>query len=505
MNNKIPKATISLFTAIIVFHAWSLMRYPPPFVDEAVYAARAWSFLKTSRFFGSLDIGVFDSFECYRTFFPCLPVWIQSASLYFVDEPSLLAVRIVSLVFGLLLLLAIYIIASHLGGQRLALISVLLVSLSSSFIYSAHLARHDVFASALGFVAIALYIKNRDKGWWVSFLSGLLVGLAFEIHPHSAIFSPAIIALFFLDLHWAMFKSRNFWSFIAGNLLCFCIYVIFHIMPYPQNYFTLAQKAFTMTHTPPLLSLDSSVILQAIFEMVLSLVSIYLVLIPVVIWAINVLIKRDSAADRVLLTLAATLVVGVILLIRNKIFYYNILFTPAIELIIAMFFVQFVQRPWRGNIKDFAIQVMVWGSLASFIALNIFPLHTNFQIDYQNTQNRITQLLQPKDIIMCSQTYWFDLYEHSYYSWEQLVYYKRLEPKSTIEDAMREFQPDIFIIDGQVNQYIADSDGSSLYSQHLRISKTELYAFLEHQANLVAEFDGMHYGQVRVYRILWKE
>ncbi len=505
MKIRLPKAVVTLFAAILVFHSWSLMRFPPPNVDEAWYAARAWSFLQTGRAFGVLDIGVIDRFEGYWTFLPWLPTWIQSLSLRFVDAPSLLAVRIVSLGFGFLLLVAIYIIASHLGGQRLGLLSTLLVSLSRPFINSAHIARHDIFAAALGFVAIALYLKNRARYLWVSFLSGLLVGLAFEIHPHSAIFGPAIVALFFLDLRWSMLKSRIFWGFVTGGLVGLSFYVVIHILPFPQTFYSLNKMFFAVTHTPPLFSLDPFMILQSIYEMLWLLLYNYMVLIPIVILSIVVLIKTRSNNDRVLLILAFSLVAGATLLIRNKADYYSILYSPTIDLILASFLIQFIQQPWQGKIKDYAVHVLVWVSLLGFISLNVYSLRIDCQKDYQSTQNRINSALQPTDIIMGAQTYWFDLYDHPYYSWEQLVIYQRYVPGSTLTDALQEFQPDIFIIDGHVNQFIADTDGTTLYSQHLRIPKTELDVFLTHQATLIADFDGGSYGQVRMYRIKWEE
>ncbi len=103
------------------------------------------------------------------------------------------------------------------------------------------------------------------------------------------------------------------------------------------------------------------------------------------------------------------------------------------------------------DLRDYFAHVIVWGSLLGLVSLNIYAVLPDYQNDYQNAEIQISNILQPGDIIMGTQTFWFDFFNHPYYSWEQLVYYRRYAPYSTIEDAMIEFHPDIFIIDGQVN------------------------------------------------------
>ena len=223
---------IVLFVAIAGLHTWSLMRFPTPFVDEAWLASRAWGFMQTGRAFGPLDAGVFDRFEGYWTFFPWLSTVIQSLALRFSPAPSLLAVRVVSLLFGGVLLGAVYSIANSLGGRKYGLLSVGLVSLSWPFFYSAHLARTDVIAAALGFMGIAFYFSNRSSRWWMGLLSGLCVALAFEVHPHSAIYGPVLVGLYFLHWRWSMFRQAHFWGFVVGVVIGLAFYAGLHILPY---------------------------------------------------------------------------------------------------------------------------------------------------------------------------------------------------------------------------------------------------------------------------------
>jgi 4-amino-4-deoxy-L-arabinose transferase-like glycosyltransferase len=493
----------ALFIALTVLHLWSLMRFPPPFVDEAWQGSRAWALIHTGRAFGPLDVGVFDRFEGHWTFFPWLPAWIQSLGLRLSDTPGLFALRVVSLVSGLVLLGAVYAIANRLGGKRLGLLSVFLVSVSWPSFTSAHAARYDTLAAAFGFVAIALYLSDQSSRWWMGLLSGLCVGLAFEIHSHSAIYGPALVALYFLHWRWSVFRKPHFWSFVVGVAAGLMFYTAIHILPYPQTYVALSRLAFGPTHVPPLLTLEPRVLVQAFYDMGLLLLRAYQPLIPIIVWAVVVLVRRRSDADKTLLVLALVLVIGATLLIRNKFLYYAILFSPAIDVAVAVLLLRSFQQRWQRRLRDYLSRVLVWGLSVGSIALNLSVLPTDYGEAYQSVQSRINEVIHPGDSIIGPQTYWFGLYDHVYYSWEELVYYQRYAPGSTVEDALRELLPDVFIIDRDLDVWISDEPGDSLYSQHLRLPRTELETFLSRHARLVVEFDGGYYGRVRVYRIMW--
>ncbi len=81
--------------------------------------------------------------------------------------------------------------------------------------------------------------------------------------------------------------------------------------------------------------------------------------------------------------------------------------------------------------------------------------------------------------------------------------YPRMFPGRTLADAFQEYEPDLFVIDGGMNDLISDTiDPSSRWSNY-RLSRAELFAYLEQHARLVAAFEADVYGPVRVYRLNW--
>ncbi len=501
-NVKRWSPLVILLAGATLTHTYSLLRFPPPNVDEAWFASRAWAFIRTGVPFGSLDAGVIDQLEGYEAFWPWIPTFIQSLGLRFSSSPSLLALRAESLFFGLVLLASVYTIGRRLGGQALGLLSGVLVSLSWPFLYSAHIARHDVMAASLGFAATALYFNNRGSRLWLSFLGGLCSSVAFEIHPHSAIYIPALVALRFLHVRRAMFRSPGFWSFIAGVTTGFILYIALHVLPNPRAFYALQQLVFADTHTPPIFTLNWHIIMSAFGELGRLLLHTY-TLVPLAIWAVVVLGRRRSEADQSILVLNGTLLAGASVLIRNKIGFYAILFTPALDLMIAASLLWLLRRTRSSRFWHLAVRAMVCFPVVVIGAQHISLLQTDYMEAYQTVQSRIVQAVQPADAVLGSQTYWFGLYDHVYYSWEQLVYYQRYVQGSTLEDALQALRPDILIIDGHMSGFISDRPGKSPYSKFLRLSRTEMECFLDDHAQIIMAIDNDIWGNIRVFRIAW--
>lgn len=184
----------------------------------------------------------------------------------------------------------------------------------------------------------------------VSLASGLCVGLAFEIHPYSLMYGPAIAALYLVDQGWAALKSRALWSFVLGASAGIALYVGLHILPYPQTYLAFNKYFIGPTHTPPLLTLDFGVMIRGILQMGLLVFTSYyhglllVSLLMLVMWGI---VTKRLVIDRRLLVLIAVLFLGDALLFQNKAPYYAILFTPVLDVVLAAFVLSAWQRQLR--------------------------------------------------------------------------------------------------------------------------------------------------------------
>ena len=520
-----------LLAALAGLHLASLLRTPPPHVDEAWYAARAWALIHTGRAFGVLDQGVLDRFPGYWTFFPWLGTWLQALAMRLLG-PTLLAVRLVSLAFGLLLLGAVYVVGERLGGRRVGLVGVCLVAVSRAFLLSAHRARQDVMIAALGFTAVALHLSDRARSLSLkSLLSGLAVGLAFEIHPNAAVYGPALLALHLVDEGRRFLRSSRFWGFAAGLLLGLAFYAGKHILPYPQSFVAMARLGFGPTHTPPLLVPDPGLWLRALGNAAILLIWSGELRAPLAAATVAALALRRSPADRRLAALSATLFVGFAALIRNSATYYVIAIAPAAELAVASLLDGLLRQrlppgaEGKGEAQPAAhtrrlsarlllprpgrTALGLLLALGCIVTVAPVPFSLAHMLDdprpeFRLTLERIRQAVPSGSAVMGPQTYWFGLPEERYYSWEQLVLYREHVAGSSLEDAFRALGPQYLIIDRKMEEALVESqEGLSEYHRYFSLLRRDVEAFLARRAVLVAAVETQTFGRVRIYAIDW--
>jgi len=334
-------------------------------------------------------------------------------------------------------------------------------------------------------------------------LSGVILGIAFEIHPHSAIFIPAVVFYYFWQKGSSSFKSFHFWSFILGFGLAAAFYVFMHVLPYPQTFLALNKIAFFNTHTPPILTGNPYAIVDSIIDIAKLLFGLYLLPAPLILISLYFLLRSRTNKDKIILYLVFIILVSTILLMRNKIFYYGILFTPPIDLLLAALLVLMLKM-FRSKERLRRIPAIVpLGIIIGNLLISPYLTIPDHQIDYHKAIKDINGAINPSDVILAHQVYWFGLIDHKYYSWEEIIYYQRYAPGSTIREAFSELKPDIIILDDHLRGYITEIEGESPYSKYLRIPAAEFDQFINDQASLIKSFDGGVYGKINIYRIDW--
>jgi hypothetical protein len=365
------------------------------------------------------------------------------------------------------------------------------------------LARYNIIAAAFGFVALALVAMNARKRAAPAALAGVVLALAFEVHPLAAVYGPAILALYLVRSGPSCLREGDFWVFglsAAGGL---CGYALLHIVRYPATYYALSRLVYGPTHTPPIASLDIRLLAFGFLDTGQLLWKFLSFGALLALWALARLGRSSAPGDRTLVVTTVAVILAVSLFMRTKIVYYAILISPAIALVLARFISESFDS-WRTrSTKSQHALVAGAGLLVASIVLTLPDILHDGTGQYRSVQKRIDDSILPHESIMGAQTYWFGLYDHRYVSWEQLVYFRRYAPGSTLADEMREFKPDIFIEDGHIRQFIGDAEGASPYFQGLRLPRKELARLLSEQGTLVTSFDGGSYGWIKIYRLQW--
>jgi 4-amino-4-deoxy-L-arabinose transferase-like glycosyltransferase len=506
LKKNLPRISLGVvFLFILALHLWSLMRFPPPFVDEAWLVSRAWAFAHTGHQFGPLDAGLAEKLDHYWIANQWLITALQAAVLRFFPVPMLLPLRVLSLILGFGLLAANYWAASRLGGKSLAAISTFLLAISVPFFFSAHQARYDILAAALAYSALAIVINDTRGKLWSGLAAGVLIGLAVETHLNSLIFIPAVGFYYLVEYGWKFYRKGCIWGFTAGLAIGIAYYLALHVLPNPQTYLNMYNLAFGTTRQPPILTFNLAVILQGFWDVGNPLFLSSASTLVLAALAVPLLIRKKARGARTILAINAALIVGDALLLRYKLANYAILLTPAFLWMVSAYLDDFIKKPWLGKVGDYAGRIIVGVLVAGFFIFSATFLRTDGSGVFQQTQAKVNAVVLPGETILGPQTYWFGLYRHRYYSWELLIVYSRYFPGSKLSDALGHFRPDIIIIDSHLDSALADGIDPNSMWYPLRLPREEWYSFLADHGTLILDEPTDQNGIVRVYRLNWEK
>jgi hypothetical protein len=495
---------VGVLLASTLLHLLTLTRFPAPYVDDAFVTSLAWGMIQTGVPYGPLQAGVMEQYPGYWSLFSWIGTWLQSLPLRLFGL-SLWAARLASLASGLVLLVALYVIGRRLGGQRAGLLTVALVSLSSTFFISSHMARPDIMVVAAGFSAVALILTDRSQGLSIrSVVAGMLVGVAFEIHPNGMVFGPIIVALFLVDHGWKVIRQPGFWCFVAGAAALLAVFVATHILPYPQTYFATAALAFGPTKTPPFL--DPSQWLLSLQETAALPLAVDLRRFPLLVGAVVVLMRSRMREDKKPLIILAVLLAEMWALIPYKPAYYHILVSPALDLTVALLLTKLLARPWYGSPLAYLRTAGTWGCVLASVLVIVPSLQSDGLADHDATVAQIREVIPLGSKIMGEPKYWLGLADHPFVGWQQLTYVRRHVPGSDLAAGFRTFRPDVLIIDSRMEWHITDEpEQFQPWAQLLYLPKSEWTEYLARHATLVAAIESETSGTVRVYRLHWDE
>lgn len=186
---------ISLFGACLRF--WQLGNVPPsPDWDEAALGYNAYSIMKTGRDeYGELFPIILRSFDDYK---PALYAYL---AIPFIKTLGLniFAVRLPSVIFGILSVIATYFLIYELFKKRsLALTASFLLAISPWHLQFSRIAFESNVGLALNIFAILFFLKGLKKPLLMVF-SVLFFGLSLHVYQSEKVFVP-IIALVLLTL-----------------------------------------------------------------------------------------------------------------------------------------------------------------------------------------------------------------------------------------------------------------------------------------------------------------
>lgn len=173
-----------------------------PQIDEGMFASPAYN-LANHGFFGTtvLEIEKSPLTRIDQRTYWVMPLFLLNAAASFKAFGfSIFTMRLVSILYGLLLLLAVYVIALKISGDKTtALFALLLTACDYMVLETASSARMDMMSASLGFCAISIYLFLRERNLLLAvFVSQCVIVLDGLTHPNAI---TAFFGLLFLTVY----------------------------------------------------------------------------------------------------------------------------------------------------------------------------------------------------------------------------------------------------------------------------------------------------------------
>ena len=200
---------IAVFLSYLFFSLWSA-HTKSPWSDEAWFANPAVN-LATK---GQLTTTVLETKGSNLHGLDQHTYWVMPLHLlvqafwYKIAGFSLLKMRLISVTFGLLALLAWFVVVRKLlGNKEIALLTIVILASDYFFLMGASFGRMDMMSMALGASALAVYLTLRERNLgWAVLLSQSLIVTSGLTHPNGGVVF--LVGWIFLAIHLDRKKAK---------------------------------------------------------------------------------------------------------------------------------------------------------------------------------------------------------------------------------------------------------------------------------------------------------
>src|SRR5579875_3430063 len=353
-----------------------------------------------------------------------LPVAITAQGLWYKTIGfSVLKMRALSILAGMLALVSWFAIVAKLSGNRAAAcLTVLILSFDFTFLWAAADGRMDMICAGLGAAGLASYLIWRERSFYISlWLANTLLALSLFTHPNGALYVAA-----FLILVWMQDRSRLSWRtspVLTPYLLIAALWAAYALQR--PDYFLAQMEANSMAIggtrwaglAHPLLAIKNEVLIRylahfGIYPLWGGEIPSYSLVIPISYWFLLVAagvfwyLERAKGLS-VLLCLTAIFVLAMTFLVGLKANAYLILVLPLYAASGAVFFCgSHSSRSAFAPVSLFLLTAILVCNVA-FIASKL--RHNPFTSEYQSTVEFIRAHLHPGEHVTADSYFGFDL------------------------------------------------------------------------------------------------
>jgi hypothetical protein len=488
--------------------------FPPVGQDEPWIAAAAYK-LATESVFGSDLFAGYYGMELHH--YQHLPAFhLLQAGLFRLAGVGVFQMRLLSVVFGLLLLTLTFAVRRQVDSAPVGLSAVALLlglrlvnwgdNSGVPLLDIARINRYDIAVPVYGLAAFWAFNRRRF------FASGLLVGVSGLNHMYGLFWLPAFGLLLALREGWVVPRRRAGYLLLAGTILPWLPWLVYvatgwHDFLGQQRFVASRFEVFDLRfYLDNLLhEIDRYRMLDLLDEQGRlqfrrpGLWTALLVL-PPAIFGLLLSERRTPPFALAVVLVVQSLLFG--LLLAQKHFNYMIALWPLAVLVLA----RAIASMW-GRLQWPMARLFVVAAFVLILfegGLNVARRHwvAARTSAYDAFIAQIAATIPDGAMILGLPHYWLGLRDYPYRTW--LLPLLRSDPAFhhdplTLTQALDTINPEVVLLDGHMRDCFV-ADGTPVAARHCDYAQFRHY-MREHQARLSGGVDDPDYGRVEVYRL----
>jgi len=492
--DRADRGFLVLLLILAVFYCVNLDSYPLVWVDEPWESITAYRLITDGRMYNPVLEGRAGWDEVFLE--PRMLLTFLVGGSFAIFGPGIIQGRLVSVLFGLLLVSGVYVLGKRIISPRAALLAAWCLAIETMIFIGSRTIRPDIYVAFFDAAVILLILRAQNlpseaKKYLV--IAGALTGVALWTHPNALLILIAAVVLLVVQEGRTIFSSRRFWLFSAAATTTFLPYLLYLVIHDADHSFSrfwlqlagrpedLVQSGWLMTS----LQGELSRILE--YMKFPYRIPVVLAFLAALLWAIR---SRSVPIRRILLVTAVHLGVSVLLL-SNKTVLYASSVLPFLALLCGAYFdhtlpaftrlfsMEELRR--KGLAGSFAALLFLGSYSATQLGGTLYLLWNNRSCSYASVTEALRETIPRGTSVWGSMTFWFAFHDQPYRT--QYTYLRELES----------FRPEYMIL----------GDRETESKDHWLDVRRRTEEVVRQRGTQVALIKERCYGELRVYRMQW--
>jgi 4-amino-4-deoxy-L-arabinose transferase-like glycosyltransferase len=396
--------------------------------------------------------------------------------------------RFPSVLAGLGLVLAVFLLGAELLNRTAGVLAALLVATDNFLFMAARTARQDAFVAFFSVLAVWLFFRSRRTGsLWLTLASGLSIGVAMNYHPNAVGIAASIGLLLLWEYRFRIFQTRRVWVFGLGIVLAVLPFTLWIVTSQMRiDAFRKLWGRGAATTAAMFLSAEQSRYSDFIgigssrIPLPVNVPARLHIAAAILVAAILLIRRRRDLLGWLVILIVPSLLLWSTELNPTSRFF--VIVAPYLSILLIAGATEFATTPRRERLAMAVLLVIALTQAAG----NSFILLRSRSADYQTLTDGLRRLIPPGAQTFGALTFWLSFYDRPYYSYSRTPLPYALAHGATY-----------LIMNDRVLLH-----GTGYYGINFDSVRDEMNTFARDHCQLRGRVPSGFYGDLEVYQVL---